>query len=67
MGYILNFNSRVVELLSKNQTNIRILAIILLIMMVGTKIASNINPIYTPMGTLGGFIFGMNLTYHIFQ
>jgi len=67
MGFIIKFNSRVVELLSKNQKNIRILAIILLIMMVGTKLASNINPIYTPMGTVGGLIFGMNLTYHIFQ
>ncbi|WP_305063766.1 hypothetical protein [Methanococcoides sp.] len=67
MGFILKFKSRVVELLSKNQKNIRILAILLLIMTAGTKIALNIDPVYAPMGTVGGLIFGMNLTYYIFQ
>ncbi len=67
MGFNQTINSRIVELVSKNQTNIYILVILLLIMMVGTKIALNINPIYAPMGTVGGLIFGMNLTYHIFQ
>lgn len=67
MGFNQRIDSRIVELLSKNQKNIIILAILLLIMMVGTKIASNINPIYTPMGTLGGLILGLNITYHIFQ
>lgn len=67
MGFTQKFNLRIVELVSKNHKNIRILAILLLIMTAGTKIALNIDPVYAPMGTVGGLIFGMNLTYHIFQ
>ncbi|MDA0525359.1 hypothetical protein [Methanococcoides alaskense] len=67
MVFTQKFNLRIVELVSKNQKNIRILAILLLIMTAGTKIALNIDPVYAPMGTVGGLIFGMNLTYYIFQ
>ncbi|MCD4821158.1 MAG: hypothetical protein K8R11_03620 [Methanococcoides sp.] len=67
MDFTQRFNLRIVELVSKNQKNIRILAILLLIMTAGTKLALNIDPVYAPMGTVGGLIFGMNLTYYIFQ
>jgi len=67
MGFDQRIDSRIIELVNKNQKNINILVMVLFIMMVGTKIASNINPIYTPMGALGGLIFGLNITYHIFQ
>lgn len=67
MGFNQRIDSRIIELVSKNQKNINILVILLFIIIVGTKIASSINPIYTPMGALGGLIFGLNITYHIFQ
>jgi hypothetical protein len=43
---------------SKNPKNIYMLVILLLLMVGATKVASQTDSIYAPMGTTGGLIFG---------
>ena len=67
MGLFLNNESKVNDLAKSNQKNIYMLTIILVAMMGATKIASEIDPIYLPMGLTGGLIFGLILISHLFE